>query len=244
MVPIVLATDLDGTFLGGDSAQRTALYDWIAANRQRVTVIFVTGRGLNFIRQLSLELPPAARPDHAVANVGTTAATGRDLAPLVAVESWLDDQWGQDAPAKIEAVLQRHEHLKPQPVVEGRRVSYFFTDPARTLEPKQEIESLGYDVLLSDNQYFDVLPRGVAKGPTLLRMLDALSIPRDRVLVAGDTLNDLSLFQTGLAGVAVKNREPELDKAVRDMPHVIKANEPGAAGVLEALTAFEARRRS
>jgi hydroxymethylpyrimidine pyrophosphatase-like HAD family hydrolase len=178
-----------------------------------------------------------------VANVGTTAATGPELEPLAPVERWLDERWSDDAPAKIEAVLRQHEHLRPQPVVEGRRISYYFTDYARALEAKREVESLGFDVLLSDNQYFDVLPRGVAKGPTLLRMLDALSIPRDQVLVAGDTLNDLSLFETGLAGVAVQNREPELDRAVRDMPHVYKANQPGAAGVLSALTAFEARRR-
>jgi HAD superfamily hydrolase (TIGR01484 family) len=244
MVPIVLATDLDGTFLGGDAAQRAALYDWLATRREHVTVIYVTGRGLGFVRQLALELPEAARPDHAVANVGTTAATGPDLVPLEPVEQWLAARWRDDAVQRIHEVLREHDHLKPQPVVEGRRVSYFFTDPVRAQDAKREIEALGFDVLMSDNQYFDVLPPGVCKGPTLLRMLDALSIPREHVLVAGDTLNDLSLFETGLLGVAVSNREPELDQAVRHMPHVIKSSEPGAAGVLQALTEFEARRRA
>jgi hydroxymethylpyrimidine pyrophosphatase-like HAD family hydrolase len=90
MVPIVLATDLDGTFLGGDTAQRAALYDWLSQRREGITLIYVTGRGLGFIRGLAHELPPAARPDHVIANVGTTAATGRDLKPLEPVERWLE----------------------------------------------------------------------------------------------------------------------------------------------------------
>ncbi|MDP5358700.1 MAG: HAD family hydrolase, partial [Paracoccaceae bacterium] len=38
----VLATDLDGTFLGGSEDQRAGLYNWIAANRTQVGLIFVT----------------------------------------------------------------------------------------------------------------------------------------------------------------------------------------------------------
>jgi len=40
----VLATDLDGTFLGGSGEDRKRLYDWIEANRATVGLIFVTGR--------------------------------------------------------------------------------------------------------------------------------------------------------------------------------------------------------
>src|SRR5690606_39169315 len=106
-----------------------------------------------------------------------------DLVPLEPVERWLETRWSGDAEQRIADVLRVHDHLKPQPVVEGRRVSYFFTDPVRALDAKRDVETLGFDVLMSDNQYFDILPPGVRKGPTLLRMLDALSIPREHVLV-------------------------------------------------------------
>jgi len=242
-VSIVLATDLDGTFLGGDPEQRASLYQWLAERREPITVIYVTGRGLGFVRDLARELPPAARPDHVVANVGTTAATGGGLLPLEPVESWLEARWEPEAPARVDAILRAHDHLTPQPVVEGRRVSYYFRDAEKALAAKEDVEAAGFDVLLSDDLYFDVLPRGVRKGPTLLRTLDALSIDREDVLVAGDTLNDLSLFETGLTGVAVANSEPALVDAVRSMPRVQRSAQPGAAGVLEALTRFEARRQ-
>jgi hydroxymethylpyrimidine pyrophosphatase-like HAD family hydrolase len=53
---------------------------------------------------------------------------------------------------------------------------------------------LGLDWLMSANLYLDVLPKDVAKGSTLLRLLAHLEMPHDRVVCAGDTLNDWSRF--------------------------------------------------
>ena len=52
-IPLVLATDLDGTFLGGSETARRRLYSWIEANRDEVGLIFVTGRDPGFIRDLN-----------------------------------------------------------------------------------------------------------------------------------------------------------------------------------------------
>lgn len=232
----VLATDLDGTFLGGDETQRTALYDWIVTHRDALTLIFVSGRGLDFMHTLIETLP--VRPDHLIGNVGTSVAAGPRFAPLAPLESWLDASWPVDAGSRIETVMRRHPGLREQPGVGGRRRSYYFDDAAEAEAARIEIESLGFDALLSDNLYFDVLPRGVQKGPTLLRTLDALNLPAQRTLVAGDTLNDLSMFDTRLAGVAIGNREPALDTAIRGYANVYRSPHPGAAGVLDALKLF------
>ena len=135
----------------------------------------------------------------------------------------------------IRQILRRHPHLKEQPLFEGRRLSCFYSNPALAGNARRELQDAGYDVLLSAGRFLDVLPRGVQKGPTLLRTVDALGLPRERVLVAGDTLNDLSLFQTGLHGVVVANREPLLAAAVKDFPKVLHSTKEGAAGVLDAL---------
>ena len=80
-----------------------------------------------------------------------------------------------------------------------------------------------------------MLPPGIAKGPTLLRLIDHLALDRARVLVAGDTLNDLSLFETGLAGVAVGNSEPALKQRLGTRETVYHSQGDGAAGILEAI---------
>ncbi|MFN3716210.1 MAG: HAD family hydrolase [Thiobacillus sp.] len=235
----ILATDLDGTFLGGSDAQRTALYDWIAAHRKAITLVFVSGRGLDFMQSLLETLP--VRPDHLIGNVGTSVAAGPHFGPIAALERWLDANWPFDADARIDSVMRRHPGLREQSGVGGRRRSYYFDDVADAVAARSEIEALGFDALISDNLYFDVLPRGVQKGPTLLRTLDALCLPRSRTLVAGDTLNDLSMFDTRLAGVAVGNREPGLDAAIREHANVYRSPLPGAAGVLDALVKFHER---
>ncbi len=232
----ILATDLDGTFLGGSAEQRATLYDWIARHRDEIVLIFVSGRGLDFMRGLAKELP--VQPDHMVGDVGTSVACGPWYAPLPHLEQWLDAAWPDDAHALIEQTMQRHPGLSVQPVVGGRRRSYFYKDPAHALAAKRDVKKLGFDVLMSDNLYFDVLPRGVQKGPTLLRTLQALDLPAHRTLVAGDTLNDLSMFDTGLAGVAVGNREAALDAAIQEHANVYRSPLPGAAGVLDALQRF------
>lgn len=239
----VLATDLDGTFVGGSEQQRADLYAWIREHRDEVALIFVSGRGQAHMLELAQQVD--LQPDYRIGDVGTTVEAGPQHAPdaheaLEPVWQWLRDAWPAHAPRRIEAVMSRHPRLRPQPVVGGRRMSYFYDDEPAALRAAGELRALGFDVLLSDNQYFDVLPRGVQKGPTLLRTLRALGLSAQRTLVAGDTLNDLSMFRTGLNGVAVANREPALDRALRGNSNVHLSALPGAAGVLQALQRFHA----
>jgi len=229
----ILATDLDGTFLGGNASERAALYDWIGQRRSEIVLIYVTGRSLTTMRDVLDDLP--LQPDHIISDVGTAVYAGAGRTQIPALEHWLDEGWQPHTPAAVRSILARHPHLQEQPVVEGRRVSCFYSDEALAGAARTELELAGYDVLLSAERYFDVLPRGVQKGPTLLRTLSALGLPHERALVAGDTLNDLSLFQTGLQGVIVANREPLLAQAAQGLANVHWSEKEGAAGVLDAL---------
>lgn len=233
----ILATDLDGTFLGGSAAEREALYRWIAANRAEVVLVYVTGRSLTTMRDVLEGLP--LRPDHVIANVGTSALLGPDWSPHPEVDGWLGSRWcGMRASALARRLASEFPALAPQPVVEGRRLSYFFDERVPMAELEAVVRDAGYDPLASAGRYFDVLPRGVNKGATLLRLLDALGLPRSRTLVAGDTLNDLALFETGLRGVAVGGSEPALIERVSALPNVACASAPGAAAILPELRAL------
>lgn len=232
----ILATDLDGTFLGGTPGQCAALYEWILARRDEIVLIYVSGRSLTTMHDVLTDLP--LQPDHIIADVGTSVYSGPDREPLHALDGWLDGGWPADAKTRIQEILREHPDISPQPIVEGRRVSCFYSDRSLALAARNAIEALGYDMLLSADRYLDVLPRGVQKGPTLLKTLVALGLDPQRTLVAGDTLNDLSLFHAGLAGVAVANREPLLSEALAGLMHVHLSDYVGAAGVLEALQRF------
>lgn len=237
---MVLATDLDGTFLGGSEAARQLLYDWIEAQRATVGLVFVTGRDPDFIRSLCGERG-VPWPEYVVGDVGTTIAEidveGR-LVPIAALEDDIAARWADSGDA-VRSRLDGHPGLTLQPTAFRYRVSYDL-DPARFDPAAHEVVSeLGLDTLVSDNRYFDVLPRGVSKGPSVRRFVQHLGIEESRVLVAGDTLNDLSMLELGLPAVAVGGAEEALLERVRPLDHVHRAEAIGAAGILESIAAFD-----
>lgn len=242
----VLATDLDGTFLGGSLAERRALYDWIEGHRDEIGLVFVTGRDPRFIEGLCAgdEGLAAPWPDYVIGDVGTTIAEvlppneGSRIRPIPALETEISDAWA-DKGQIVRAALDGHPGLEIQQTEFRYRVSYHFDPKTYCSTAEQKVSRLGLDHLISDDRYFDVLPRGISKGPSLRRLVDHLGVAPGRVLAAGDTLNDLSMLESGLKAVAVGGSEPALIERLGDRPQVHKALRHGAGGIAEAVAVFD-----
>ncbi|WP_232829517.1 HAD-IIB family hydrolase [Tropicimonas sp. IMCC34043] len=236
---MVLATDLDGTFLGGSDGDRRRLYDWIEANRQTVGLIFVTGRDPAFIRDLcgGGDVP---WPDYVIGDVGTTIAritSEGEIEPIAVLEEEIALTWDSSA-ARVRAALDGRAGLRLQPTEFRYRLSYDLDPDDLDPTAKATVEAMGFDVLISDNRFFDVLPAGISKGPSLRRLIDHLGLVETRVLAAGDTLNDLSMLALGVPAVAVGGAEKRLLDEVGHLPHVHVAEGVGAAGIHEAIATF------
>jgi glucosylglycerol-phosphate synthase len=231
-VPILLlATDLDGTFLGGRQADRLALYRALRATPE-LRLVFVTGRGAESVLPL-LSDPLVPDPDYIIADVGATVLHGDGRRQVTPLQWELSRHWvGMDP---ILSALDGMPGLERQRVPQERRVSFHLEDASRLDEVRARLASLPVDVLHSADRYLDVLPRGVSKGDTLRRLAAHLEVPDEAIVVAGDTLNDLSLFETGYRGVVVGHAEPALRAATAGQPHVHHATAPGAGGILEVL---------
>lgn len=234
----VLATDLDGTFLGGSEADRATLYDWIDANREEIGLVFVTGRDPEFLEKLCAETP-VPWPDYVVGDVGTTIARieGRRVRPEPALEAEIAAIWG-DRGARVREAFDGWPGLTLQPTPFRHRVSYDWDPAAYRPGADDRARELGCDPLFSADRFFDVLPRGVSKGPSLRRLIGWLGVPESRVLAAGDTLNDLSMLEAGLPAVAVGGSEPALLDRLGAPPHLHRAKAIGAGGILEAIAAL------
>jgi len=228
---LVLATDLDGTLLAGPQEARRRVRELFGGGLEGATLVFVTGRGLESVMPLLAD-PTIPTPDYIIADVGATIVHG-NLRPVEPLHHEIAARWpGSQTVLKA---LAGFPQLERQSVPQERRCSFIAPEGAVTPALRSAVAALGCELLFSAGRYLDVLPRGVGKGPALRRLIDAAGFDPAHVVVAGDTLNDLSLFETGLRGVVVGGAEPALVARVRRMPSVFIAENAGCGGILDGL---------
>jgi len=231
---MLLATDLDGTFLAGDPEDRLSLYQTIAAHPE-IRLAYVTGRSLEAVLPLLAD-PTLPHPDYIIADVGGSLVHGDTLQPIQPLQSRIDALWPGES--QVASALEGLA-LERQDVPQTRRCSYFCT-PEEAADPAlhDAAQALGCDLLYSAGRYLDFLPQGVNKGSSLKALADWLELDDDQVLAAGDTLNDLSMLSSGFNGVCVGESEGALLEATRAHSRTLHANRPGCGGILEAFVHF------
>lgn len=231
---MLLATDLDGTFLAGDPEDRLSLYQTIAAHPE-IKLAYVTGRSLEAVLPLLAD-PTLPQPDYIIADVGATLVHGDSLQPIQPLQSVVDARWPGET--QVASVIEPFG-LERQDVPQARRCSYFCT-PEQAANPalREIADELGCDLLYSAELYLDFLPKGVNKGSSLQALADWLELDHDQVLAAGDTLNDLSMLSASFHGVCVGQSETALLEATRSHSRTLHANRPGCGGILEAFAHF------
>ena len=228
----ILTTDLDGTLLGGTLADRRRLQTALDRHPE-VTVVFASGRGLSSIREV-LRDPLVPRPRWIIADVGASVIDGADLAPVESLQNGLRRGW--PGARRVRTALRRFPGLAYQRgVIQDGRCSFHLSPDRLTRELTDAVRALGCTWSYSADRYFDVLPQGASKGSALAALAAEQHWPMSAVLVAGDSLNDLSLFALGAHGVIVGNAEPALLEAVPEDESVQRADRPGAAGILSGL---------
>lgn len=263
---LVLATDLDGTMAHGAESARRDVVAAVRATPD-AQLIYVTGRTPGSARSL-LGRSALPEPDILIADVGTSVLHGAGPERVSEIEAEMEAVWpGADAVRdRLASVrsLMAQDVDSPRRVaywiepVRVRRSSSASQDPFAARPPDDAsfdaeshdialsvageaalaLEDLEVDVLVSANVFLDVLPRGVNKGSTLRRVLDWIGVAESDCVVAGDSLNDLALFETGLRGIVVGNCEPALARRVANMEQVYQARGIGAEGILEGLRHF------
>ncbi|MEP6906510.1 MAG: glucosylglycerol-phosphate synthase [Pseudoxanthomonas sp.] len=238
MQTLLLATDLDGTFLAGSAKDRRQLYRLIDMH-PGVRTAWVTGRGVETVLPL-LSDPSMPMPDYLICDVGATIVACADMQSVQPLQSEIESRWPGEQ-VVVES-MSEFEPLIRQDVPQQRRCSYYCNpEDLGRLRPAIEAKArqLDCDVLYSADRYLDILPSGTNKGSALLALTAQLGIAPSRVLVAGDTLNDLSMFGIGFKGVCVGRSELPLLTATQGMDDVLHAERAGCGGILAALSHFD-----
>lgn len=239
MIPyqLVLATDLDGTFLEGNYETKSYFYNELVRLRQEILLIYVTGRPIEIVKQFCQKgyLP---HPNFVIGDHGTHIVDGIDFNPIEHLQNPIIEKWN-NGNLYLKELLRNEIGIQLQPLNPPYRVAYFYDPNQLKDQTLEKIVRAGFDYIQSCDMYLDILPRGINKGSSLLNLMDYLNIERDLVVTSGDSLNDLPLFQTGLKSIAVSNSEPKLIEEIKKLQNVYLSHSPGLLGVIDGLKFYK-----
>lgn len=236
----LLATDLDGTFIGDDDAM-PALWE-VLRGHDDIVVAFSTGRHLQSIEAFYAEKQFSGRADVCICMVGTDIHFRKDGV------YYLDKAWhetiaeGWDK-ATVEDVLRKipEARMQDEQWQSPFKSSYYLEENVedRLAQIHNDLEHAGLraKVIYSAGQFLDLLPVRSGKGEAVSFVARELGIEPDQVITCGDTGNDLDMMrpELGFRSIAVGNAAPELE--VFQAPNVYHARASFAAGIIEGLEA-------
>jgi hypothetical protein len=266
---LLLFTDLDRTLLPNgpqpESPDARPRFARLAA-ADGVRVAYVSGRGIGLVEE-AVDRWNLPVPDLVIGDVGTTIASP-------AADGWhrwttWDDRlaaaWAGLARADLMRSLSHLTALIPQgDIGQGRfKISYFTpAGPAgreTTGQARRILDDNGLQVNAvwsmdetQDRGLLDILPAPAGKRPAIEHVLQEWDIPRDRVMFAGDSGNDLDVLASHIPAVLVANARAEVRDEARELAaktgneaalHIAEGGPLGmngnyAAGILDGVLHF------
>ncbi|MEM7012612.1 MAG: HAD-IIB family hydrolase [Verrucomicrobiota bacterium] len=224
----LLVTDIDDTLLGGDDCDFQRLVESVEATEE-LSIVLNSSRPYESVMRTVREFPRGFSPD------GFITAMGTEIWIEKPITEWSEafGNWNRSIVDQIMADLGAKPHADEfqTPFKASFAVSAELQDRAR-----EAIQAaLPSQIIASGESDFDVLPPEAGKGAATLKVAEMFSIdPNRQLLVAGDSKNDLAMFEVCPRGILVGNARAELRDAV-DPNRSYQASAPQAAGILEGL---------
>lgn len=230
----ILATDLDGTLVGDpDGLQQ--LLEFYEEQVYDVSLIYITGRYFDSALSL-IEEEKLPVPDILVTDVGSSIYIGNSFDKDLEWQKRIKANW---MPDEIHAIAATVPGLTKQPMFLENRCSYYVADEKPVEEFRNKLASSGipHKLIFSGGKDVDIVPEESGKGRALQYLLDKYKVEDAKLLVAGDSGNDLEMLTLGFPSVIVGNAQPELLES-DEHPRIFRAKKGFAGGIHEAWTHF------
>ncbi len=236
----VIFTDLDQNLLGDPESLRELM---VQLRRYRKCVQFgiATGRRLDSALKI-LKQYAMPEPDILITSSGTEIYYAPNLSADTFWQKHIDYHW---TPHLVRQALTDLPGLKLQPKSEQSRykISYFIDRDVAP--PLDEINSLLYreeqsvNVTLAFGQFLDIVPIRASKGMALRYVSDRWQIPLEQIFVAGGSGADEDMMRGNTLAAVVANRHHEELSQLVEAERIYFAQQPFAAGILEALDHYQ-----
>lgn len=234
MKKFLLASDLDGTVIPLEDEpeweEEIAHFGSLVSQQDGLTLAYVTGRHLDLaldgVAQRDLPLP-----DIMVCDVGTTIYIRNGVRWEVddAYRRRLGESWRGKSSGGISELLAGVEGLEEQEAEKQGEFKQSYYIPSRSKRENilQKVEEILQQAGLKTNLIFsvdsftgsgllDILPGMAAKDKALDYLQELLQIPKEHIVYAGDSGNDLAAFVSGYNAIVVANTAgPVCEETIR-----------------------------
>lgn len=233
----LLVSDVDDTLVGDEQA----LDHFLAAidGLTNFRLALNSSRPIASIQRTLHDLPQTVRPAAIIGAMGTEISIGGAV----------DRQWTKRFMSFNREPIDDVMRDLGCPPHDDEMQTPFKASFAVPMDRRQDvldaIEQTGVRcrIIRSGESDFDVLPENAGKGHATLYVADVFDVSPRQMIVAGDSGNDLAMFDIATLGIIVGNARDELrtaidHRAVNAGGDFYFAVYPRAAGLLEGLQHF------
>lgn len=221
----MLVSDLDGTLTGHDGGLRA-----LAGLGVQLALVLNSSRPRASVCQTLELLPTGLKIDGLITAMGTEIMVAGEE-QVEWTEKFKD--WNR---RPLDELMARSGIMPHRQEFQGRYKASYHVPADRWQEFRRRVLDLvpGSVVVTSGASDFDVLPAAAGKDKAAAWVARLMGFDPSRVIVAGDSGNDLDMFNAARMAIAVANSRPELlDRANRS--RTFFATLPHALGVIEGL---------
>ena len=240
----LLASDFDGTMvpLKADPLCSPDFKTYWRQLPQQPLLVLNSGRMIHDLQEAA-QLAGTPKVDFFIGGVGTEMTTGTGEI----VSGWQDIMQTNYDRSDIDTYIKQHTDATPQPehYQSAFKSSWYWYDrsAAEINELENALRTRGHtmQIVYSSSRDLDIIPVQANKGHALAWLCHHLQVPLSQVIVAGDTGNDIALFeQPSTRGIVVNNARNELKEAAKRLSNeIFFATKNDAAGIQEGLQHFE-----
>ena len=228
----LFVSDVDDTLLGDDAAL-AQLAAVLRAVSDKLIIVYNSSRPCVSLRDTLATVPHLPTPHYLIGALGTEIQEGESGKNLTDYTRYLSQGWQRN---QITAIMDNmgltaHASEYQTPL----KVSYDVPDAATYTQILQRLSAAGLQakVIYSGDKNLDIIPQAAGKGAVINYLQQWLNIYPERVVVAGDSGNDVDMFSSPYRGIVVGNADPELKQLQGE--YIYHARAAYAAGVLEGL---------
>ena len=240
-----LSFDIDDTLLPSHQKTDEFFRFWNRIEFDPAPILcYNTGRLLDdTLRLISKRLIP--RSDYLICGVGTLIYDVKKRQVIKKFSQILEEGWDLEKISELVTSTKYQIKRQPEHFQNQYKSSWFFDDAKE--EEINEIRELlrknrlDVNVIYSSSRHLDVLPKYANKGNSLEWLLEHLDIRHSETIVAGNSGNDLAMYQLDdIKGIVVGNAQPELMEDTQGL-NVFYSNKLYKDAILEGLSNFGMR---